>query len=42
MRKKSLLKFKNDLTFSIPEWLYKDWQNQYGEKNTKNFKNLSG
>ena len=32
--KKDLLKFKDNLTLSIPEWLYKDWKNQYGEKNT--------
>ena len=34
MRKKELLKFKDNLIFSIPEWLYADWKNQYGEKNT--------
>ena len=33
-KKKGLLKFKDNLTLSIPEWLYKDWKNQYGEKNT--------
>ena len=32
--KKDLLKFKDNLTLSIPEWLYKDWKNQYGENNT--------
>ena len=32
--KSELLKFKDNLIFSIPEWLYKDWKNQYGEKNT--------
>ena len=33
--KKALEKIKNDLTLSIPEWLYVDWQNQYGKKNVR-------
>ena len=32
--KTELLKFKENLIFSIPEWLYTDWKNQFGEKNT--------
>ncbi len=33
--KKSLEKIKNNLTFSIPEWLYVEWQNQYGQKSVQ-------
>ena len=33
--RKSLEEIKNDLNLSIPKWLYKDWENQYGEKSSK-------
>ena len=33
--KRSLEKIKNDLTFSIPEWLYLEWQSQYGQKSVQ-------
>ena len=33
--RKSLEKIKNNFNLSIPEWLYKDWEDQYGEKSSK-------
>ncbi len=33
--RKSLEEIKNNLNLSIPKWLYKDWENQYGEKRSK-------
>ena len=33
--KRSLEKIKNDLTLSIPEWLYLEWESQYGKKSVQ-------
>ncbi len=33
--KSSLAKIKNNLTLSVPEWLYTDWKKQYGVKSAK-------